>query len=196
LYDSILKETGISPESVAYQNFTKIIGFLRLDGIDLKKDFDQMMLTYGPYSQLSQEEVILGHENIMKKYLHLFSHKYKGLSKYNVAFIQKSYTTNTRIFCEKLNEYLDQKQKNVKVIYNNEIEKFIFCEEEGKKHLVKGVKLKNQKETLECDAVVLCAGSFIARLVKENFGLIVPVIPVKGYSFDMPTDMPSHNLHL
>ncbi len=49
---------------------------------------------------------------------------------------------------------------------------------------------------MECDAVVLCAGSFIARLLKSNFGLICPVIPIKGYSFDMPTDTPSHGLHL
>lgn len=27
LYDSILKDTGISTESVNYENFTKIIGF-------------------------------------------------------------------------------------------------------------------------------------------------------------------------
>lgn len=79
--------------------------------------------------------------------------------------------------------------------YNSEIESFIFHEEEGKKHLVKAVKLRGKKDLYECDAVVLCAGSFIARLMKENFGLICPVIPIKGYSFDMPTDTPSQGLH-
>ena len=79
--------------------------------------------------------------------------------------------------------------------YNSEIENFIFHEEEGKKHLVKAVKLRGKKEIVECDAVVLCAGSFIARIMKENFGLICPVIPIKGYSFDMPTDTPSQGLH-
>ena len=54
--------------------------------------------------------------------------------------------------------------------------------------MVRAVKLRGKKEIVECDAVVLCAGSFIARLMKENFGLICPVIPIKGYSFDMPTD--------
>jgi len=69
-------------------------------------------------------------------------------------------------------------------------------DDEAKKHLVKGVRITGEKDIVECDAVVLCAGSFIARLLKENFGLICPVIPVKGYSFDMPTDTPSQGLHL
>ena len=81
------------------------------------------------------------------------------------------------------------------MLYNSEIETFIFNEEEGKKHLIRAVKLRGKKELIECDAVVLCAGSFIARLLKENFGLICPVIPIKGYSFDIPTDFPSHGLH-
>ncbi len=117
------------------------------------------------------------------------------MERYNVGFIQKSYTTNTRVFCEKLSEYLENKKDNVKVIYNKEIENFVFDEDESKKHLVKGVKLRGQKDIVECDAVVLCAGSFIARLMKENFGLICPVIPIKGYSFDMPNEYPSHGLH-
>lgn len=191
LYDSILRDTGIGAEAVNYENFTKIIGFMRLDGIDFKKDFETLMSTYKPFSDVSQEEVVVGSEALQKKYLHLFP-KYKGLQKYNLAFVQKSYTTNTRAFCEKLSEYLETKQKNVKVLYNSEIESFNM---DGN-HIVHSVKLKGQDQPIECDAVVLCAGSFIARMLKQNFGLICPVIPVKGYSFDMPTDTPSHGLHL
>jgi len=122
--------------------------------------------------------------------------KYKGLQKYNLGFIQKSYTTNTRAFCEKLGEYLESKQNNCKVLYGKGIERFEFYDQVDKKHLVKGVKISGEKDLTECDAVVLCAGSFIARLLKDNFGLICPVVPVKGYSFDMPTDTPSQGLHL
>lgn len=110
LYEAILKSTGISAESVNYENFTKIIGFMRLDGIDTKKEFDKLMETYGPYSDIAKEEVILGAENLHKKYTHLWSSKYKNLAKYNLAFVQDSYTTNTKVFCEKLNEYLEEKQ--------------------------------------------------------------------------------------
>ena len=87
LYDSILKSTGISAESVNYENFTKIIGFMRLDGLDLKKEFDKLMETYGPYSDIAKEEVVLGAENLHKQYTHLWDSKYKGLSRYNLAFI-------------------------------------------------------------------------------------------------------------
>jgi hypothetical protein len=34
LYENILKDTGIGAEAVNYQNFTKIIGFVKLDGIN------------------------------------------------------------------------------------------------------------------------------------------------------------------
>ena len=68
-------------------------------------------------------------------------------------------------------------------------------EDEERKHLVRGVRLSDEKVVLECDAVILCAGSFIARMMKQSFGLICPVIPIKGYSFNMPTDTPSHGYH-
>jgi hypothetical protein len=41
------------------------------------------------------------------------------------------------------------------LLYNSEIESFIFNEEEGKKHLVRAVKIRGKKEYIECDAVVL-----------------------------------------
>jgi L-2-hydroxyglutarate oxidase LhgO len=59
---------------------------------------------------------------------------------------------------------LRTKTSNVKVLYNTELENFVFDEKDS--HLVKGIKLRGQDEILECDAVVLCAGSFIARLLK------------------------------
>jgi len=32
-------------------------------------------------------------------------------------------------------------------------------------------------------------------MVKKHFGLVCPVIPVKGYTFDIPTDSPAAKLH-
>jgi glycine/D-amino acid oxidase-like deaminating enzyme len=60
---------------------------------------------------------------------------------------------------------------------------------------VKGVKIIGKNEVIDCDVVVLCAGSFIARLLKDNFGLICPVIPIKGYTFDIPTDTEDKRVH-
>lgn len=84
---------------------------------------------------------MLGYENMKKNVFSSFP-KYKGLEKYNCAFFQKSYTLNTNAFCVELSKYLETKQQNCKVMYNKEIESFIFNEEEGKKHLITGVKLR------------------------------------------------------
>jgi hypothetical protein len=86
LYDKIFVDTGITPQSVNYENFTRIIQFLKLDSVDFKKEFDKYMSTYQPYSELSQEEIVVGKEALQQKYLNLFP-KYKGLEKYNLAFI-------------------------------------------------------------------------------------------------------------
>lgn len=107
LYESIMQATGITKESVNYENHTKIIGLMKLEGLDIKKEFEEMMKSYGPFSDIAQEEVVLGAEKLQKQYTHLWTNKYKGLLKYNLAFIQKSYTTNTKAFCEKLGEYLE-----------------------------------------------------------------------------------------
>jgi hypothetical protein len=40
LYDSIIKETGITAESFDYDNKSKIISFTNLNGINTQKDFE------------------------------------------------------------------------------------------------------------------------------------------------------------
>ena len=91
---------------------------------------------------------MLGHENLQKQFLNLLP-KYKGLLKYNCAFVQKGYTTNTKLFCEELSKYLEEKQtKNCEVIFNREIESFVHSEEKGKEHLVTGVKLRGKEEVI------------------------------------------------
>lgn len=160
---------------------------LRFEGIDVPKEFEKHMALYRPYAELLKEEPILGHDNLEKRFLHLYP-KYEGLKQYNAMFVQEMYTLNTRAFCEKLSDFLIEKRSNVSLIYGHSVDAFIFHEEEDKKHLIKALKLRKQDALIECDAVVLCAGSFVSRVLKEHFGVICPVIPVKGYSFDMPTD--------
>ena len=108
LYDKILNDTGITPQSVHYENHTKIIGFLKLDGSDFQKNFDNLMSTYKPLSDFAQEEIVMGKEALQEKYLHLYP-KYKGLQKYNLGLVQKSYTTDTYAFCEKIGNFLETK---------------------------------------------------------------------------------------
>lgn len=60
---------------------------MRLDGINIKKEFDNLMETYRPFSELAQEEVVFGKDNLMEKYLHLYKDKYPGLLKYNLLCV-------------------------------------------------------------------------------------------------------------
>jgi len=53
LYDKILNDTGITPQSVNYENHTRIIGLVKLDSVDFKKEFENLMSTYKPFSDFS-----------------------------------------------------------------------------------------------------------------------------------------------
>ena len=143
LYDNMLKETGITPESIDYDKNAKIVGLLPFASTDPKKEFDEYMETYRPFGEACQEEIIFGKDEVFQRYISKFP-KYKGLLKYNSSFTIPNYTLNTKLFCDRLNDYLSQNKKNVQLLYGHEVEKFIFHEEEGKKHLVKGINIKNQ----------------------------------------------------
>ena len=79
-----MKDTGITPESIHYDKGTKTLGLLPFRGTS--KDFEEYMKRYSPYADIVNEEVIMGHEEVYNKYLHLFK-KYKGLQRYNCAFV-------------------------------------------------------------------------------------------------------------
>jgi glycine/D-amino acid oxidase-like deaminating enzyme len=145
-----------------------------------------------PMLKITGDEIIFGKDQLHEKVFKYFP-KFKGLERYQIAFKQDSYTCNTKKFCDQLESYLQNKTKNVKVLYQTEVESFIYDEKD--KHLIRGVKLSGKNEVIPCDAVVLCAGSFIARFIKKNFGLVCPVVPVKGYSFDVPVDTPHAGMH-
>lgn len=100
------------------------------------------------------------------------------------------------MFCQQLAKYLIEKKDNVDIMFDSEVEKFIFHEEPEKKHLVRAVKIKGREELVECDTLVLSAGPFIARMLKEQLRLVCPVVPVKGYSFNILTKTDHHKMHL
>jgi len=53
LYDKILNDDGITPQSVNYENHTRIIGLVKLDSVDFKKEIEKLMSTYKPFSDFS-----------------------------------------------------------------------------------------------------------------------------------------------
>jgi len=75
---------------------------------------------------------------------------------------------------------------------------FVF---ENKK--LSGVIISNDENTsnrqaIECDKVVLCLGSNIAPVVRKTLNVNIPIVGIKGYSFDLvaknnPRDLPAYN---
>lgn len=77
--------------------------------------------------------------------------------------------------------------KGVSVRYNTETEHLLADD-----HRVNGVVVRNKdgkSETLEADAVVICAGCWSGQLTRQ-LGLKLPIYPVKGYSFTVPLKEP------
>lgn len=52
---------------------------------------------------------------------------------------------------------------------------------------VTGVRILGKRDAdIKCDAVVMCTGAWTARSLSQ-LGVRCPVLPLKYYSFDMPT---------
>ena len=73
----------------------------------------------------------------------------------------------------------------------------------GKTGNLEGVVISNDENTtnrrgIECDKVVLCLGSNIAPIVQRTLNVNIPIVGIKGYSFDLvakrdPKDLPACN---
>lgn len=114
---------------------------------------------------------------------------YPGFKSYNFAQAGTMYTLDYYLLCQRLQAYMETNRPNVQVLTNHKVLDYIRDAE--KNHLVRGVEVvdgEGKKSHINCDAVVLCTGSDIARDLKKSFNLICPVVQVKGYSIDMHTD--------
>ena len=57
------------------------------------------------------------------------------------------------------------------------------------------MKEDGDKRMINVDAVVFCTGPHLASMLKYHFWLSCPVVPVKGYSFDMKVDSTFKGTH-
>ena len=58
---------------------------------------------------------------------------------------------------------------------------------DNKEGRVSGVRILGKRESdIKCDAVVMCTGAWTARCLSQ-LGVRCPVLPLKSYSFDMPS---------
>ena len=59
-----------------------------------------------------------------------------------------------------------------------------------KSGLANQIKILGKSTVIDADAVVLCTGAATPGLLKDVLKLGCPILPVKSYSFDIPTEYP------
>lgn len=128
LIDKLFVDTGITHESVNYENDAKMYTFVQLSGFDKQKAYAEYLKTLPLLPpEITSRETIFGQEALTEQVTKHYPN-YK-LSKFDMAIVMPNYTLNTQLFCQKLNEYLLSKVQNVKIMYNTEVEQFIFDEQ-------------------------------------------------------------------
>jgi len=152
------------------------------------------MVTNKPYLDIGKQEAIVGIKQLRQQLIDQFPKYQKNESRlstdYNFALKEPCPTIDYKAFSLKLLEYLQTKD-NFKLVCNSEVSDFNLDTNSGR---VTGVRvLGKMGQVTPCDAVVLCTGAYAVRQLYQILGIRCPVVPVKGYTFDMPTDVDNGN---
>lgn len=128
LIDKLFVQTGITHESVNYENDAKSMTLVELDGIDKAKAYEEYVkkLPILPEGTVGRE-LVFGKQALFETCLKHYQ-KYNSMHRFDLGIIHPNYTLNTQTFCQKLNEYLQNKAENVEVLYSTEVESFLFDE--------------------------------------------------------------------
>jgi len=79
---------------------------------------------------------------------------------------------------------LQNRAQNFTLMNNSEVCELML---EKKESRVTGVRILGKRDgDIRCDAVVMCTGAWTARSLSQ-LGVRCPVVPLKSYSFDMPS---------
>ena len=71
---------------INYELDTYTIGLIKLNGYDIYKEVENYLKDYGPYAALLSDRPIIGTKAMYDEVFNKFP-KYKGLQKYDMAFI-------------------------------------------------------------------------------------------------------------
>lgn len=116
----------------------------------------------------------------------------KELHKTNFATQKRAITLDVGELSEKLLAKL-QTMDNFTLRNNAEVSTVNASPMTG---LVRGVTVQGKLfKEIETDALVICTGAFTAQLLYSTLKVFAPIIPVKSYTFDVPTTTPFHAAH-
>ena len=63
--------------------------------------------------------------------------------------------------------------------------------------LARGVTIQGKLfNEIPADALVVCTGAHTARFLNQTLGVFAPIVPIRGYTFDVPTTTPFIDTHL
>ena len=100
---------------------------------------------------------------------------------YNIAFKKKAYTFDAGKFSEKLVKELE-KRPNFSLRCNSEVSDLNYSAGTG---IVDSVRILGKTgKDVKCDAIVLCTGASTSRILYQTLGVLSPLIPIKGITFD------------
>jgi D-amino-acid dehydrogenase len=78
-----------------------------------------------------------------------------------------------------------QERENFTLLLNSEISDIYHDSKTG---VARSIKILGKREEYKLDALVICTGASTPRFLKSTLGVRVPLMPIKSYSFDMPSD--------
>ena len=99
--------------------------------------------------------------------------------------MSETFRFNAKNFGLDLLNWLKENRSNFEVVNYAEVSELVFDSKSGN---VTTVRTIGKNQGFDCDAVVICAGANTATLVKKNFGIKLPILPCKTYTFDMPCE--------
>ena len=115
------------------------------------------------------------------------------MHKCNYAEQKRSISLDAGLLCDKLLAQLE-KQENFTLKRNSEVNLIRTTSGSG---AVRSVSIVGKSfQEIKADAVVLCTGAYTAQLLYGSMGIYAPLMPIKSYAFDVPTDTPFEPVHL
>ena len=110
------------------------------------------------------------------------AYKNKEMHMYNYAVQKRSVNLDAGFLSEKLLEKLERCE-NFTLKRNSEVNLI-----RSSKGIIKSLSIVGKSfEEIKADAVVLCTGAHTARILYGTLGVFAPLMPIKSYTFDLPT---------
>lgn len=155
-------------------------------------DFAKWKREQKKYLQLNDEIL---HEDVQK---YIASSDMRAFAKVFEAFravsSQPAELLDFNDYTTKLVSYMQMKHpENFTTRFNSQVTT-VQINGSKKVNQIKTVDQSGVESVIECDRLVLCEGYKGAESLQKYFGLTIPIIPVRGYSFDIVPTNPNKKL--